>query len=173
MVHALKEIKRLLKPDGFLVDIHPIREEPLIQIYQRENLLFSESDPGYDYDESLRHADEALEEVVRRGLFLIEGKAEFELVTHASSVAEMRDYWAKYGAYDEEPKDDAITTRQNDMYNRANEIMQRVRGEEITYHERARITRLKPVVQWGIPSMLHTPRGTLKGSSHSPHDGKC
>jgi hypothetical protein len=145
MVHALKEIKRLLKPDGFLVDIHPIREEPLIQIYQRENLLFSESDPGYGYDESLQQADEALEEVVRRGLLLIEGKAEFELVTHASSVAEMQDYWAKYGAYDDEPKDDAIITRQNDMYARADEIMQNNSIAEITYHEKARITRLKPI----------------------------
>jgi hypothetical protein len=71
MVHALEEIKRLLKPDGFLVDIHPVREEPLIQIYQRENLLFSESDPGYDYDESLQHADEALEEVIH-GWFHLE-----------------------------------------------------------------------------------------------------
>ena len=147
MVHALEEIKRLLKPDGFLLDIHPIREEPLIQIYQGRKLLFSESDPGYDYDESLQHADEALEEVVRRGLFLVAGKAEFELVTYASSVAEMQDYWAKYGAYDEEPKDDAITTRQNDMYDRANEIMQSVSGEEISYHERARIARLKPVAE--------------------------
>src|SRR5215208_3028153 len=128
MVHALEEIKRLLKPLGVLVDIHPVREEPLIQIYQREKLLFSESDPGYDYDESLQHADEALEEVVQRGLFLIEGKAEFELVTYASSVTEMRDYWAKYGAYDEEPKDDAITMRQNDVYGRAKEIMQSVPG---------------------------------------------
>jgi hypothetical protein len=147
MVHALEEIKRLLNPNGFLADIHPVREEPLIQIYQRGKLLFSESDPGYDYDESLQHADEALEEVVQRGLFLIEGKAEFELVTYASSVTEMRDYWAKYGAYDEEPKDDAITTRQNDVYDRANEIMQSVPGEEITYHERACITRLKPVAE--------------------------
>ena len=147
MVHALEEIKGLLKPDGFLVDIHPVREEPLIQIYQREKLLFSESDPGYDYDESLKQADKSLEDVVRRGLFLIERKAESELVTYASSVGEMRDYWAKYGAFDEEPKDDAITTRQNDIYDRANEIMQRVSGAEITYHERARVTRLKPVTK--------------------------
>ena len=145
MVHALEEIRRLLKPDGFLVDIHPIREEPLIQIYQGRKLLFSESDPGYDYDESLQHADEALEEVIQRSSFLVEEQSEFELVTHASLVAEMRDYWAKYGAFDDEPKDDAITTRQNDMYARADEIMQNASGAEITYHERARITRLKPI----------------------------
>ena len=142
MVHALEKIRRLLKRDGCLIDIHPIREEPLIKIYQGRKLLFAESDPGYDYDESLQHADKALEEVVRRGLYRIEGKAEFELVTYASSVAEMRDYWATYGAFDDEPKDDAITTRQDEVYAQANEIMQNASTAKITYHERARITRL-------------------------------
>lgn len=51
--------------------------------------MLAESDPGYDYDEGLRHADEALEEVVRRGLYLTEGKDEFEAVVYASTVAEM------------------------------------------------------------------------------------
>ena len=74
MVHALEEIKRLLKPDGFLIDIHPIRKAPLINVYHGSNLLFTESDPGYDSSEGLRHADDALEEVVRRRLFRIEGE---------------------------------------------------------------------------------------------------
>ena len=144
MVHALEEIRRLLKPDGFLIDIHPIRKAPLIKIQRGSDLLFAEADPGYDYDEGLRHAEEALDEVVQRGLFIVEGKNEFELVTRASSAVEMQDYWAKYGAFDDESKDDAITTRQNDMYARANEIMQSTSGAEITYYERAHITRLKP-----------------------------
>lgn len=32
MVHALEEIRRLLKPDGYLIDSHPIRKVPLIKI---------------------------------------------------------------------------------------------------------------------------------------------
>lgn len=147
MVHALEEIRRLLKPDGCLIDIHPIRKAPLIKVYRGENLLLAESDPGYDYDEGLRHADEALEEVVRRGLFLVEGKSEFEAVTYASTVAEMRDYWAKYGAFDDESKDEAITARQNEVYAQADEIMQNALGAVLTYHERARITRLEPNVR--------------------------
>jgi len=142
MVHALEEIRRLIKPDGFLIDVHPIRKAPLIKVVQGNNVLFVESDPGYDSDEGLMHADEALEEVVRRGLFLIEGRHEFEMVVYASSVAEMRDYWAKYGAFDDEPKEDAIVTRQSEAYAKADEIMQNTMGAEITYHERARITRL-------------------------------
>ena len=143
MVHALEEIRRLLKPTGYLIDIHPIRKAELTKVYQGSALLFAESDPGYDYKGALPHADDALEEVVRRGLFGIEGGSEFELVTYASSVAEMRDYWAKYSAFDDEPKDDTIVTRQNEMYNKADEIMQNAPGAEISEHERARITRLK------------------------------
>ena len=144
MVHALEEIKRLLKLDGCLIDIHPVRVAPLIKVHQGKDLLFVESDPGYDYDESLKHAEGALEQVVRRGLYLIEGKDEFELVTFASSITEMRDYWAAYGAYDDEPKDAASTMQQNEVYAKADEIMQSASEAEITYHERARITRLKP-----------------------------
>ena len=144
MVHALDEIRRLLKSDGCLIDIHPVRKAPLIKIHRGSDVLFAESDPGYDYDEGLRHADDALDQVIQRGSFLVEGKSEFELVTHAASVAEMRDYWAKYGAFDDEPKDVVMTAQQDDMYARADEIMQNASEPEITYHERARIARLKP-----------------------------
>jgi hypothetical protein len=56
----------------------------------------------------------------------------------------MQGYWEKYEAYDDEPKDDAITARQNDIYARAQEMMRNASAAEITYHEKARITRLRP-----------------------------
>ena len=147
MVHALEKIMRLLTPDGFLIDIHPVRAAPLIKVHQGKDLLFVELDPGYDYDEGLKNADQALEEVVQRGLFFVEGKREFEAVTYASTVAEMRDYWAQYGAFDDEPKDNAVVAHQNEVYARADELVRSNEGAEISYHERARITRLKPNVR--------------------------
>jgi hypothetical protein len=144
MVHALEEIRRLLKPTGYLIDIHPIRKAARIQVYQGSALLFNESDPGYDYRDKTRHADAALEEVVRRGLFRIEGRNEFEMLTYASSLAEERDYWAKYDAFDDEPKDETITALQNEVYARADEVLRNILGAEFADYERARITRLKP-----------------------------
>ena len=145
MVHALEEIQRLLKPDGCLIDIHPLREAPLIKVYQGRNLLFAESNPGYDYDADLRHAEDALEEIIQRGLFLIEGKGEFDLVTYSSAVTELRDFWAKIEAYDDSPKDDEVIARQEEVYARADEIRRTAGpGAEVALHERARITRLKP-----------------------------
>lgn len=146
MVHALEKIRRLLKPDGYLIDIHPIRKAPLIQVYRGGDLLLAEADPGYDYDDGLRQANEALDEVIQRGLFLLEGKSEFEAITYASTVAEMRDYWAEYSAFDDEPKDDVLVARQNEIFAQADDIMRSNEGAEISYHERASIARLKPIV---------------------------
>jgi len=145
MVHALEEIRRLVKADGCLIDIHPIPNAALFKIHRGSELLLAEPDPGYDTDESIPRAEEALAEAVQRGLFLIERKDEFELVTYASTLAELRDYWAAYGAYDDTPKDEAVTAQEDAVYAKADEIMQNAPGAEITYHERARITRMEPV----------------------------
>ena len=144
MVHALEEVRRLLKPTGYLIDIHPIRKAARIQVYQGSTLLFNESDPGYDYRDKTRHADAALEEVVRRGLFRIEERDEFELLTYSSSVAESGEYWAKYDAFENEPKDEAISALQNEVYARADEVLRNTSHAELADYERARITRLKP-----------------------------
>jgi hypothetical protein len=148
MVHALEEIWRLLKPNGCLIDIHPLAEPSLIKVYQGESLLFAESDPGYDYEPELRHAEDSLDEVVQRGLFALEGTGEFNLITYSSSVSELRDFFKMMGAYDDSPKDAAIATRQTEVYARADAILQDAGGAEIAYHERGRITRLQPMRIW-------------------------
>ena len=148
MVHALEEIQRLLKADGCLIDIHPVLEEPLVKVYQGSRVLFVESDPNYDYEEDLQQAEDALAQVVRRGLFVIEQSKEFELVTYGSSVPELRDYWAKVGAFDNNPKDDLVEARVTEHYARVEEIRQAAGpGAEVALHERARILRLKPIVR--------------------------
>ena len=145
MVHALEEILRLLKPDGCLIDIHPVRKAPLIQIRLESAILFAEPGPLYDF-EDLRHADEALDEVIQRGSFIVEGTGEFELVTYASSVNEMRDYWARSGAYDDSPKDATVVAQEDKIYAKAAEIMRNAPGAEIRHGERVRVTRLNPIL---------------------------
>ena len=151
MVHALEEIRRLLKPDGCLIDIHPVREAPLIKVFQGNSVLFVESDPGYDYDEDIRQAEDALAQVIQRGLFVIEGSGEFDFITSASSGPELRDYWAKYGAY-EDPKEAAVEARIVETFARVEEVMRRTgKGAEVATHERAHITRLNPNVMQEEP----------------------
>lgn len=146
MVHALEEIRRLLQSDGCLIDIHPIANG-MIKILRQRDVLFTSTDPGYDTDGSIKDADQAIQQVIQRGLYLIEGTEEFEVIAYASSAGELQDYWEKYEAYNDVPKDDAIVALQNDIYAKANEIMKDAPLAEISYHELVRITRLKPNIR--------------------------
>lgn len=145
MVHALEEIHGLLKLHGSLIDIHPVLEAPLIEVYQGATVLFAEPSPDYS-EEDYRQAEHALAQVVQRRLFLVDRSGEFDFFTYGSSVAELRDFLAKATAYDDTPKDEAVAVREAELYARVEEIMQASgEGAEVAYHERARIARLNPV----------------------------
>lgn len=145
MVHALEEIQRLLRPGGSLIDIHPFLEAPLIKAFQGGRVLLAEPSPDHD-EEDIRHAEDALAQVVERRLFVIERSGEFDFLTYGSSVAELRDFMAKANAYDDSPKDEAVAAREAELYARVEEIMQASGvGAEVAYHERCHIARLKPV----------------------------
>jgi|SRR6478672_10622713 hypothetical protein len=146
MVHALEGIKRLLRPDGSLIDIHPVLEAPLVEVHRGGGVAFAESSPSYDYEEDLRHAEEALARIVERGLFVTDRGGEFDFLTYGSSVAELRDFMAEAGAYDDRPEDDAAVARKADLYARVDEVM-RASGDraEVAFHERGRMARLTPV----------------------------
>ena len=145
MVHALEEIQRLLRPDGSLIDIHPVLEAPLIEAYQGGKVLFAEPVLFRDYEDD-RQAEDALAQIVQRRLFVIERSSEFDFLTYGSSVAELRDFMTKANAYDERPKDEAVVAREAEQSARVEEIMQTAGGgAEVAYHERGRIARLRPM----------------------------
>lgn len=143
MGHALEQIHRLLRPDGILIDIHPIVEAPLIELYQGGRVLFTEASPDF-YGEDYRQADHALARVLQRRLFVSERSGEFDFLTYGSSVAELREYLATANPYYGSPKDDALAAREAELYARVETIMQAAgEGAEVAYHERARIARLR------------------------------
>jgi hypothetical protein len=146
MVHALEEIKRLLRRNACLIDIHPVREAPIIEVRTADEVLFAEASPSYDYDDDLRHAEDALLWAIERALFVLDGSHELEFVTIASSVIELRDFFAVSGAYEEDPLDEATEARVQELYGRVDEVMQAA-GENawVAHRERARVTRLNPV----------------------------
>src|SRR5512142_3164812 len=89
MVHALEEIHRLLKRNGGLVDIHPVSEPSSIEIDQagKTDLVGRLSVRQWCID--FEQADIALAEIVRRGMFILERSALFDLPTHYTSAAEL------------------------------------------------------------------------------------
>jgi hypothetical protein len=145
MVHALREIHRLLRRDGCLIEIHPVVGAPTVEVKQDGHLSFVEHDPGYDYEDDLRSAEDAVDRVIEAGVFMVDRSREFELRTHSSSVAELRDHFAVSGAYDADPKDEHLLTLQTDLYGRVEQVMRTSdRSAEVVYCEPARMTRLRP-----------------------------
>ncbi len=145
MVHALGEIHRLLRRDGCLIEIHPVVGPPTVEVRQDSIRTFAEPDPGYDYEDDLRSAEDAVDRVIEAGIFMVDRSREFELRTHSSSVAELRDHFAVSGAYDADPKDEHLLALQADLYGRVeNALRTSGRSAEVVYCERARMARLRP-----------------------------
>src|SRR5438034_1044458 len=145
MVHALEEIHRIVRPDGVLIEIHPVPEAPAIEIRSGGDLAFRESDPSYDYEDDLLHAERTAREMVRRGRFSLDATRDFDFATHASSIDELREYWAVHGAYDDTPKGEALIRRENDLYQRAEQVLAGLPDASVVYHERGRLSRMTPL----------------------------
>ena len=144
MVHALEQIHRLLRLPGTLIEIHPALEVPFVEVWSNGELLFREDDPGFDYEDDSRSAEEAVATVVGRGLFVLQERRRFELRTHASSVREFQDHWAVVEAYDPEEMEEALVRRQDEMFARSHEVLERSPGAELVYVEPATMSRLMP-----------------------------
>jgi hypothetical protein len=143
MVHALEAIHRLLRPGGCLIDIHPFSDERTVEIYEGNEIAFSETVPAFSGDE-IRRAEAALADVVRRRLFVAERAASFDFRIYASSIAELYAYVEDDGARDEGPADEAFARWAAEMLPRLDEQMRAAgEGARIAYRERAHITRLR------------------------------
>ena len=92
MVDALAEIHRLLAPDGTLIDIHAVPEALYCEVRRGDEVLFSEYSPDMSSGDECLHAQQALDEAVRRGLFALEQTTPFDFLVVASSVAELNAY---------------------------------------------------------------------------------
>jgi len=136
MVHALEKIRRLLKPDGILIDIHPPPEPSSIEVrIDRQTIpagWLQESDDYTEYED----ADDALARVVRSGLFAVEREGAFVLITHADTVAELREYVAE--EWEEARVDDITAMRAEDLLSTPE------RDKEVILRESVRIARLRP-----------------------------
>jgi len=145
MVHALEEIRRLLKPDGFLIDIHGFPEPTIIKVFQGGEVLYAEPKRLSESEDVLR-ADEAVAEVVERGLYVIERSDEFDFHSYCSSVSEYRAYWDEIEPYEVDSREEEDLVREAEMSAQVDEIMQAAgAGVELVFDERTRMTRLKPV----------------------------
>jgi hypothetical protein len=136
MVHALEKIRGLLEPDGRLIDIHPSGEPPPIEVRVGQRTIvvgwMKETDDFAEYAQ----ASAALSQVVERGWFDVERKGAFEFITHADSVADLRDYLAK--EWKDAILDEAVAARAEELLSAPEP------DKELIVREQIRIARLGP-----------------------------
>lgn len=145
MVHALEEIRRLLVPGGALIDIHPVPHWLFLRAVHHETVL-AEEPRAQTYIQDVLDAEQALTEAVQRGLFVVEQTGEFDFLTYASSVDELRAHWNQINAYEESADDEATLIEKERQYARFHAILRAAgEGAQIVDCERARITRMRPV----------------------------
>jgi hypothetical protein len=144
MVHALHEIHRLLRPGGTLIEIHPVHGA-WVEVGSDAGTAFIEADPGFDPDDEIRPTEDAVRTVLDRGVFVREADRGFDFLVYASSVRELREYFAMVGGYDQEPESPRILYLRDQLYRRAQGALDRLRtGAHVASRERARISRLLP-----------------------------
>jgi SAM-dependent methyltransferase len=144
MVSALEEAHRLLGPRGTLIDIHPVFGTAQVEVHCAGQVIFAE--PG-SADEGVLHADEALDQVAARGLFVSERHVEFDFRVYGSSGDELRDFLAEADAHSNQACEEACDAFTSEPSARVDRIMADQAGAaEVAYHERARITRLRPMI---------------------------
>ena len=148
MVRALEEIHRLLKPAGTLIDIHPMAVSSPIEIHQGGKIELVGDLIVRQWCTDYQQADNALAEIVQKGLFIVERAEVFDALYYYGSVEDMRtslkedidrfDRGAE-STSDEEEQVDLLAAR-------AEELMQdAVSGAELIAHEPTHISRLKPI----------------------------
>jgi SAM-dependent methyltransferase len=93
MVHALGEIHRILKPDGFLLDLRPLEDSWSVEVvsgagWQASGRL-SDQAVGLADDEA---ANQAMREVQSRGWFIQKKIEEFPFFYYWDTPSEMKEF---------------------------------------------------------------------------------
>lgn len=144
MVHALAESRRLLKPGGLLVDIHPLPDPPLLAVNRQGTCVFSEACPSQGA-EAYRQADRAIDETIQRRQFAREQTTVFDFLTHAPSAAALDEHLTMISAFDQEPGDPGAERLWAELFARADEAAgASTPAVEVILLEKARMTSLRP-----------------------------
>jgi len=145
MVHALEEIQRLLIPGGSLLDIQPAPVPTLFEVEQNGVITCSSAIPGETF-QYVGYAEQALEAVIQRGLFLVERVQEFEWRTYAASVAELHDHIVEESAFEEGSNIEVEALEGGDLVAELEQALQSAgKGSQISRLNHVRCTQMKAV----------------------------
>lgn len=93
MVHALDEIRRTLKSNGYLIDLRPIESNWSVEVVSGSGWQacgrLNDLPQGLEDDEA---ANQAVGQVERRGLFIKEKEEEFDYFYYWDLPSEMKEF---------------------------------------------------------------------------------
>jgi SAM-dependent methyltransferase len=145
MVPALEEAHRLVGTEGTVVDVHAVSGTAEVEVHRTGEIAFAEPASTSD-GEGERNADEAVATVVARGLFVPERRTEFDFRVYAPALRELRDFLEEADAHARREGSETSDAYESQLYERVEQMIAAgPSGAEVAYHERAGITRLKPV----------------------------
>jgi hypothetical protein len=135
MVHALEQAHRLLRPHGWLINIQPLPVARRIEVRSPEIKV----EISYSVDTEDRHDEQlavnALNQVIRRGLYVVEDEKDIPLNVHGDSLTEWQEspseWWGSTGL-------------QTNTFRRAESAFRKAGpGAEIVIRYPARATKLR------------------------------
>jgi len=153
MVDALRRAYRMVKPAGWVVDLHPSAARAPVELGGNST---GHVEAG---DAPLRHAaaGAALAAVVDKGLFAVDHALMFTFYTYGDTIEELRDYvvenW-RDGRIDDETVD------------RTREALRHATGIRPRIREQVHVTKLRPIGGRGARGGRPRQRG-----SSVPRDG--
>jgi len=94
MVHALKQVHRLLQPRGRLIDVHNLPVPHRIEIHSPGSAIKAGWLLDRDDFASERLALNAITQVVSEGLFFLEDERDFDFNLYSENLAELQKWLA-------------------------------------------------------------------------------
>lgn len=92
MVHTLREIHRVLKPNGTLIDLRPNLGGRVVEVVLASATLHAGDVDSSRYEPDKRASNLAIEQMVADGLYRLEHYEEFSYVTDLDTVDDLREY---------------------------------------------------------------------------------
>jgi SAM-dependent methyltransferase len=109
MVHALDEIRRVLKPNGILIDLRPVEDHWLVEVASMQEIKvignLTDMPEGIADDEA---AFRAMREVESHGWFMKEREEEFVFFYYWNTPSEMKEFMEEQWENFEKLEDDVF-----------------------------------------------------------------
>ena len=124
VVDALLKVHRALRPDGMLLDCHPIPEPVLLEIRRGHEIVWLDPlEYTPEFKSAIANADQAFSSLSNDGTFLKQQELQYEFLIHFDSVGEWDNFWADQAVYFVPPKDELFEKMHQQLARRDSELL--------------------------------------------------